>query len=99
MACSVFQGGCYRAIQDSETVTREKELPSMIQIQNLLLTDNTLALDLRVSNPFEGDIWVCYGSSFYGKEETLLRELGCTKRGCIALPEYLVAPHQKNLFF
>lgn len=89
----LFTGFCWLVLSFRVAVT----VPD--RIQNLLLTDNTLALDLRVSNPFEGDIWVCYGSSFYGKEETLLRELGCTKRGCIALPEYLVAPHQKNLFF
>jgi hypothetical protein len=57
------------AEQITEAVVKEKEPPPMIQIQNLSLTDKTLTLDYRLSNPFDDDIWVCYDTSVYNKQE------------------------------
>lgn len=68
LACSVFLSGCCRTRQIPEAVAREKEPPEMIQIRNLTLTDKTLTLDYRVSNPFEDDIRVCYDTWVHGKQ-------------------------------
>ncbi|MHC4539994.1 MAG: hypothetical protein ACYS74_09475 [Planctomycetota bacterium] len=44
----------------------------MVQIQNLTLTDKTLTLDYRVSNPFAEDIWVCQDTSVYGFRHVII---------------------------
>ena len=40
----------------------------MIQVRNVTLTDKTLTLDYRVSNPFEEGIWVCYDTWVHGEQ-------------------------------
>ena len=55
--------------QTPEVASQEKESRPMIQIQNFSLTDKTLTLDYRASNPFEDDIWVCHDISVYGKQD------------------------------
>ena len=52
-----------------EVPITEKEPPQMIQIQNLSLTDKTLTLDYQLSNPFDEEIWVCYDTGVYGKQD------------------------------
>ncbi len=69
LVCSVLLGGCGHARQSPEDLAREKKPPEMIQIQNLTLTDKTLTLDYRVSNPFEEGIWVCYDIWVHGKQD------------------------------
>ena len=69
LACSVFLVGCCCTRQIPEDLTREKEPSEMIQIQNLTLTDKTLTLTYRVSNPFEDDIWVCYDTWVHGEQD------------------------------
>ena len=69
LACSVFLGGCYRIREIPEDLTREKEPAEMIQIRNLTLTDTTLTLNYRVSNPFEDSIWVCYDIWVFGEQD------------------------------
>lgn len=69
LACSVFLDGCGQPRQIPEDLAREKEQPEMIQIQNLTLTDSTLTLDYRISNPFEDDIRVCHDRTVYGKQD------------------------------
>lgn len=52
-----------------EGLVTEQEPPGMIQIENLTVTDNTLTLDYRVSNPFQDDIRVCHDRAVYGKQD------------------------------
>ncbi|MHC4119822.1 MAG: hypothetical protein ACYSWO_20175 [Planctomycetota bacterium] len=65
-ACPVFLSGCSGSRQIPEDLAGEAEPLGMIQIQNVLLTDKTLALDYRVSNPFDSDIRVCHAAWVYG---------------------------------
>jgi hypothetical protein len=69
LACSVLLVGCCRTRQIPEDLSGEKEPSEMIQIQNLTLTDKTLTLTYRVSNPFEDGIWVCYDTWVHGKQD------------------------------
>lgn len=69
LACSVFLSGCSRAREIPQDRTPEKETSRMIQIQDLTLTDKTLTLDYRVSNPFDDDIRVCHDTNVYGNQE------------------------------
>ena len=69
LACSVFLGGCCCTRHIPEDLTREKKPAEMIQIQNLTLTDKTLTLTYRVSNPFEDGIWVCYDTWVHGEQD------------------------------
>jgi hypothetical protein len=55
--------------QIQEAITREKEQPLIIQIQRLSVTDETITLNYRLSNPNKEDIWVCYDIGVYGKQE------------------------------
>jgi hypothetical protein len=55
--------------QIPEAVASKNEPTSMIQIQNFSLTDKTLILDYRLSNPFKDDIWVCHDVSVYDKQD------------------------------
>ena len=72
LACSVILGGCYRTRQVPEDLIQEKEPAEMIQIHKLTLTDYTLTLNYRVSNPFEDSIWVCYDTWVHGEQDVHL---------------------------
>jgi len=52
-------GGCSRRAQPPVEETAESIGKRMIHIDNFTVTDEALALDYTVSNPFEYDIWVC----------------------------------------
>ena len=52
-----------------EVVAREKEPSPMIQIQNLSIVLFELTLEYRLSNPFKDDIWICYDTSVYDKQQ------------------------------
>jgi len=69
LACSVLFAGCSRSGQIQEHPPGEKEPPGMVQIQDLTLTDKTLALDYSVSNRFDGDIRVCHAAWVYGNRD------------------------------
>ena len=50
-------------------MARTKEPPKMIKIQGIKVTEETLTLDYRVSNPFDDDIQVCHDTGVYGNQE------------------------------
>ena len=100
LACSVLLSSCCRTRQSPKNLVPEKESPQMIQIQNFRLTDKTLTLDYRVTNPFEEAIWVCYDIWVHDKQpvqDTATRIHGETVRIklCFNLQNYpgFVSPH------
>jgi hypothetical protein len=60
-------------LQTKEEEKEKKESAEMIQIRNLTLTDKTLTLNYRVSNPFEYDIWICEDIDIYSKYDVETR--------------------------
>ena len=69
LTSSVLLSGCSNPGQIQEYMARKKEPPKMIKIQDIKVTEETLTLDYRVSNPFDDDIRVCHAAWVYGNRE------------------------------
>jgi hypothetical protein len=69
LACLVFFIGCRAESRRSKEKALAKEPPKMLQIQNFTVTDKTLALEYKVTNPFENGIWVCYDIWVHGEQD------------------------------
>jgi len=73
LICYLMLGGCSRRPPPAEDATAESIGERMIHIENFSVTEKTLMLDYKVSNPFEYDIWVCEDIDITGKYEVETR--------------------------
>jgi len=67
LACVVFVSGCRCDNQTRKYKTTENEMPRMIHIGNLTVTEETFKLDYYVENPFAFDIWICEDIDIFGE--------------------------------
>ncbi len=65
LSCSALLGGCSGERQTQKPPTAAKESPPMIKIDSLEVTDKTLTLDYRVSNPCADEIYICEASCVF----------------------------------
>jgi len=69
LACSVLLSSCSRPERIKEFIAKNEQPPKMIELKDITVTEETLTLDYRVSNPFDDDIRVCHDTNVYGNQE------------------------------
>jgi len=69
LACSILLCGCSHPERIQENMAYDKKQLEMIEIMDISVTEDTLTLDYKVSNPFDGDIRVCHAAWVYGNRE------------------------------